>query len=204
MRYEAQSFETVARPKIPLCIVGRNDSVDATDCPRTTDDLSVVSSFETLVAGIRIVPTAKSHSIFATRKGRLPPFYVGLGLMSYGKPYQINVDGVALEEFLFDGRFRGAGLALGTEFGGGARRFFANVDVQVGLGEVQLTNYKVRIVNPLASTAARVLVLIESRDSQDRWATVGVSENIIEASWIALVDSVEYKLFKDGTQPPGN
>ena len=71
------------------------------------------------------------------------------------------------------------------------------------LREVQLTNYKVRIVNPLASTAARVLVLIESRDSGDRWATVGVSENIIEASWIALVDSVEYKLFKDGAQPPG-
>ncbi|MHC5056981.1 MAG: citramalate synthase [Planctomycetota bacterium] len=70
------------------------------------------------------------------------------------------------------------------------------------LREVQLTNYKVRIVNPLASTAARVLVLIESRDARDRWATVGVSENIIEASWIALVDSVEYKLFKDRTQPP--
>jgi 2-isopropylmalate synthase len=71
-----------------------------------------------------------------------------------------------------------------------------------GLREVQLTNYKVRIVNPLAATAARVLVLIESSDSRDRWTTVGVSENIIEASWIALVDSVEYKLLKDGTQPP--
>jgi 2-isopropylmalate synthase len=71
-----------------------------------------------------------------------------------------------------------------------------------GLGEMQLTNYKVRIVNPQASTAARVLVLVESRDPSDRWATVGVSENIIEASWIALVDSVEYKLMKDGTKPP--
>ena len=70
------------------------------------------------------------------------------------------------------------------------------------LAELQLTNYKVRIVNPLASTAARVLVLIESRDARDRWATVGVSENIIEASWIALVDSVEYKLLKNGTEPP--
>jgi len=79
----------------------------------------------------------------------------------------------------------------------------ALVPFYAGLADVQLTNYKVRIVNPLASTAARVLVLIESRDSRDRWATVGVSENIIEASWIALVDSVEYKLFKDGTQAPG-
>jgi 2-isopropylmalate synthase len=71
-----------------------------------------------------------------------------------------------------------------------------------GLAALQLTNYKVRIVNPLASTAARVLVLIESRDAKDRWTTVGVSENIIEASWIALVDSVEYKLVKDGMTPP--
>ncbi|GAG00985.1 unnamed protein product, partial [marine sediment metagenome] len=71
-----------------------------------------------------------------------------------------------------------------------------------GLRGVQLSNYKVRIVNPLAATAAKVLVLIESRDDRDRWTTAGVSENIIEASWIALVDSVEFKLMKDGTKPP--
>ena len=71
-----------------------------------------------------------------------------------------------------------------------------------GLRGVQLSNYKVRIVNPLAATAAKVLVLIESRDEGDRWTTAGVSENIIEASWIALVDSVEFKLMKDGTKPP--
>jgi 2-isopropylmalate synthase len=71
------------------------------------------------------------------------------------------------------------------------------------LGEMQLSNYKVRIVNPLAATAAKVLVLIESHDEKDRWTTAGVSENIIEASWIALVDSVEFKLMKDGTKPPG-
>jgi 2-isopropylmalate synthase len=40
-------------------------------------------------------------------------------------------------------------------------------------------------------------VVIESRDATDVWGTVGVSENIIEASWLALVDSIEYKLFKD-------
>ena len=43
----------------------------------------------------------------------------------------------------------------------------------------------------------RVRVVIESRDADEVWSTVGVSENIIEASWLALVDSVEYKLFKD-------
>ncbi|MFM8289924.1 MAG: alpha-isopropylmalate synthase regulatory domain-containing protein, partial [Planctomycetaceae bacterium] len=46
-------------------------------------------------------------------------------------------------------------------------------------------------------TAARVRVVIESRDDHDVWSTVGVSENVIEASWLALVDSVEYKLSKD-------
>jgi 2-isopropylmalate synthase len=65
------------------------------------------------------------------------------------------------------------------------------------LAGMQLVDYKVRVVNSRAGTAARVRVLIESRDDRDVWGTVGVSENIIEASWLALVDSIEYKLFKD-------
>jgi 2-isopropylmalate synthase len=65
------------------------------------------------------------------------------------------------------------------------------------LQEMQLVDYKVRVVNARAGTAARVRVVIESRDATDVWGTVGVSENIIEASWLALVDSIEYKLFKD-------
>ncbi len=65
------------------------------------------------------------------------------------------------------------------------------------LAEMQLVDYKVRVVNGKAGTAARVRVVIESRDADDVWGTVGVSENIIEASWLALVDAVEYKLFKD-------
>ncbi len=63
--------------------------------------------------------------------------------------------------------------------------------------EVHLIDYKVRVVNAKAGTAARVRVIIESRDKTDIWGTVGVSENIIEASWEALVDSVEYKLQKN-------
>jgi 2-isopropylmalate synthase len=65
------------------------------------------------------------------------------------------------------------------------------------LAEMQLVDYKVRVVNSRAGTAARVRVVIESRDEKDVWGTVGVSENIIEASWLALADSFEYKLFKD-------
>jgi len=63
--------------------------------------------------------------------------------------------------------------------------------------DIRLIDYKVRVVNAGAGTAARVRVVIESRDKTDIWGTVGCSENIIEASWQALVDSVEYKLQKD-------
>jgi 2-isopropylmalate synthase len=65
------------------------------------------------------------------------------------------------------------------------------------LDEMHLVDYKVRVVNSRAGTAARVRVVIESHDGGTVWGTVGVSENIIEASWLALVDSFEYKLFKD-------
>ena len=65
------------------------------------------------------------------------------------------------------------------------------------LESMQLVDYKVRVINSTAGTAARVRVVIESKDDHEIWTTVGVSENIIEASWLALVESVEYKLFKD-------
>ena len=65
------------------------------------------------------------------------------------------------------------------------------------LREMHLVDYKVRVINPTAGTAARVRVVIESTDQADIWGTVGVSENLIEASWQALLDSVVYKLSKD-------
>ena len=65
------------------------------------------------------------------------------------------------------------------------------------LKEVHLTDYKVRVLDTKEATAAKVRVLIESTDGEDIWTTVGVSTDIIEASWIALVDSIEYKLIKD-------
>jgi len=63
--------------------------------------------------------------------------------------------------------------------------------------EMRLVDFKVRVLEGSAGTAARVRVLIESRDGKDIWNTVGVSENIIEASWQALVDSIYFKLCKD-------
>lgn len=65
------------------------------------------------------------------------------------------------------------------------------------LSQMHLSDYKVRVLDEKEGTAAKVRVLIQSQDKLDSWWTVGVSENIIEASWQALVDSVEYKLLKD-------
>jgi len=62
--------------------------------------------------------------------------------------------------------------------------------------DMHLVDFKVRVIEGSAGTSAKVRVLIESSDKNDVWTTVGVSENIIEASWLALVDSVEYKLLK--------
>jgi 2-isopropylmalate synthase len=65
------------------------------------------------------------------------------------------------------------------------------------LKEVRLHDYKVRVLTAGKGTSAKVRVLIESGDEENKWGTVGVSENIIEASWQALVDSIEYKLLKE-------
>ena len=65
------------------------------------------------------------------------------------------------------------------------------------LQEVELVDYKVRVLEGTKGTAAVTRVLIESTDGTFKWSTVGVSENIIEASWRALVDSIDYKLLKE-------
>jgi 2-isopropylmalate synthase len=74
-----------------------------------------------------------------------------------------------------------------------------------GLGQLQLTDYKVRILDSVTGTAATTRVLIESTDGRAEWGTVGVHENIIEASLQALIDSLEYGLLRviEGTTAPG-
>ncbi len=65
------------------------------------------------------------------------------------------------------------------------------------IGEMGLVDFKVRVIDGSDATAAKVRVKIESRDSREIWSTIGVSEDIIEASWQALVDSFQYKLLKE-------
>jgi len=70
-------------------------------------------------------------------------------------------------------------------------------DFYPALSKMHLADFKVRVLEEKAGTASRVRVLIQSQDEDQAWDTIGVSENIIEASWQALVDSIEYKLLKD-------
>ncbi len=70
-------------------------------------------------------------------------------------------------------------------------KFFPHIE------EMGLVDFKVRVIDGSDATAAKVRVKIESRDNREIWSTIGVSEDIIEASWQALVDSVQYKLLKD-------
>ncbi len=71
------------------------------------------------------------------------------------------------------------------------KKFYPEVE------QVKLHDYKVRVRSGGEGTAAVVRVLIESGDDHERWGTVGVSHNVVEASWQALVDSMDYKLHRE-------
>ncbi|MEE9200033.1 MAG: citramalate synthase [Candidatus Brocadiales bacterium] len=101
---------------------------------------------------------------------------------------KINVKGV---EELSAAEGDGPVNALDAALRKALEKFYPNIK------EMHLVDFKVRVIDPKDGTAAKVRVIIQSQDKQDIWGTVGVSENIIEASWEALVDSIEYKLLKD-------
>jgi 2-isopropylmalate synthase len=100
---------------------------------------------------------------------------------------QVEVDGVR-EHTAAKGR--GPVNALDNALRKALEKFFPE------LKEVRLIDYKVRVLPSGSGTSSKVRVLIESTDGKRKWGTVGVSENIIQASWMALVDSLEYKLMQ--------
>jgi len=71
------------------------------------------------------------------------------------------------------------------------------------IADMHLTDYKVRVLDENGATAAKVRVLIESSGNGEKWSTVGVSTNVIEASWEALADSIRYLLWKEGCEESG-
>ena len=69
------------------------------------------------------------------------------------------------------------------------------------IGNMHLSDYKVRVIDEKEATAAKVRVMIETTDFQNTWSTVGVSANVIEASWQALIDSMRYGLLGKTRKP---
>jgi len=100
---------------------------------------------------------------------------------------KVKVNGVTE---LTAGEGQGPVDALNAALRQALTRFYPEIE------QITLTDYRVRILDPQEATRAMTRVLIESGDGARQWGTVGVSENIIEASWQALLDSIEYKLFE--------
>lgn len=137
LRYESRAFHTEAQPRDPVCVVTDDVGSDLAACKRSQDALRISSGFETFVAGVRFDQGRDPERDPAAPK--LPPLTFGIGLLSYRKPYQVNVNGNTLDGYVFDGRFRGAGLQLGVDWNRGPDKLSINVDAQLGLGEVRLT-----------------------------------------------------------------
>jgi len=77
----------------------------------------------------------------------------------------------------------------------------ALIPVYPELGDMRLVDFKVRILDASGGSAATTRVMIESADATRRWSTIGVSPNIVDASYNALYDAITYKLFRDGAVP---
>lgn len=138
--YETRSFVTRARPSAPVAIVDRktSPSLDLSTIPRSAQALEFVSGFETLVLGVRYFPERGNAGLVGDSAGPIPPMYLGVGFTQYSKPYQVQVGNDPLDEILFNGRFRGAGLAYGLATARKVDLPYVTLDTQLGLGEVSL------------------------------------------------------------------
>lgn len=132
--------------------------------------------------------------------GKYKPFFklVNYKIIGENPPVSEDVCATALIKIIVDGQEeitaaegRGPVNALDKALRKALEVFYPSV------ANTYLTDYKVRVLDSKTATASKVRVLIETSDGIDSWTTVGVSVDIIEASWIALVDSIEYKLIKD-------
>lgn len=137
VRYETRAHETTATPEQPVRLIPRSarSSQQNTEFPLTMQPLTMVSTYETFVVAGRYNPSNGSK---IGLPGDVPPAYLGLGLIQFGKPYQFNVRDAVLDEFVFDARFRGAGLAMGFTTPTAPDRFHVDFAGMVGLGEVRL------------------------------------------------------------------
>ena len=140
IRYETRAFRTTASPNQPVRIVPFDTSpnTDLKSIPTTMDPLSMVSGFETLVLGVLYDQSQDHSATIEPNTGAFPPFYLGVGLTQYSKPYQVTVGDSVLDSVMFDARFRGAGLALGATLPTAPDHLILDASAQLGLGEVRL------------------------------------------------------------------
>lgn len=140
--YQARAYEVKATPTENVRVIphSASENDDLTAFPLSREQLEIVSRVETLVGAVRYKPTKKySGLVGESYSGWIPPFYLGVGFMSYAKPYQVTVGDATLDELLFDARFRGLGLALGFDIPRVPDNFFVNFETQIGIGQVKLT-----------------------------------------------------------------
>ena len=142
-------------------------------------------SFELLVRKAigKYQPFFKLH--YYKTNGEIP--LVENGLYSFAQ-LKVDVDGHIQ---IAAGEGNGPVNALDNALRSALKTFYPSVE------NIHLIDYKVRVLDGKSATASRVRVLIESSDGTDSWTTMGVSCDVVEASWLALVDSLEYKLIKD-------
>jgi hypothetical protein len=138
-RYEARSYEAKAVPNEPIRIIPFDASQDddVAEYALSQDEVYAVSTFETAILGMHYNDRIKGpDGQFVPPK--FLPFYFGVGLTQYRKPYQVTVGNSTLDELMFNARFRGAGLALGFDIAGGIDKLGINLAAQGGLGQIQL------------------------------------------------------------------
>ncbi|WP_400223523.1 citramalate synthase [Methanomethylophilus alvi] len=143
------------------------------------------ASFELLVRKMR----NEIRPVFHLRGFRLFIDSVGDGRLTSEASIKVSDLGGKTEHTAADGN--GPVDALDNAIRKALSHFFPVID------GIKLTDYKVRVLDGKAATAATVRVLITSTDGQHSWTTVGVSENVIEASLYALLDSMEYAIYKE-------
>jgi 2-isopropylmalate synthase len=145
---------------------------------------------------------ASLHILLRRMQGTYRPFFEL-------EKYHVNVErrdtGGTLAEAAVKVKIRGASQHMVAEGDGPVNALDSALrkalsDAFPALKQTHLVDFKVRVLQSKDGTGGRVRVMMETTDGKDTWGTVGVHENIIEACWEALTDSLEYKLLKDKTK----
>lgn len=181
-------------------LLSKINAVDASlnkDSPDTKRILEHLKSLEH--EGYQFESAESSFELLVMRLlGKMPPFFT---LKDYKVSTQEDAKGlhssasiriaVGTQEETATAEGEGSVNALDNAVRKALERFYPAIK------DVKLIDYKVRVLNSDKATAAKVRVLIESADQHMSWTTVGVSTDIIEASWRAMLDAIEYKLMRD-------